>query len=60
MNKNQVIKDIARFHFEWVRYVSKNSLSLNQKRVYEYKNVEPLQSELKTKKLKAQHNAFRR
>lgn len=32
MNKNQVIKDIARFHFEWVRYVSKNSLSLNQKR----------------------------
>ena len=31
MNKNQVIKDIARFHVEWVRYVLKNSLSIIQR-----------------------------
>tara|TARA_R100001463_G_scaffold3647_4_gene14598 strand:- start:4889 stop:5422 length:534 start_codon:yes stop_codon:yes gene_type:complete len=32
MTKNQVIQDIAKYHVEWVRFVYKNSLNLNQKR----------------------------
>ena len=32
MNKDQVIVDIAKYHKEWIRFVIKNSLNLNQKR----------------------------
>lgn len=31
MNKNQVIVDIAKYHKEWIGFVIKNSLNLNQK-----------------------------